>query len=474
MFLLPIYAQHIPIEVYGLLALFEIFQRFLLGTAGLKIDQALSRWYWDKDYENKRKSLFFTTYLFYIISSSLSLVIIYLMITYYSPEIFGIELSRLLIYTFLFDCFTALLVYPPLHLMRVQHKAFKNTKLNTLRFILVVTFTTYFVAFKKMDLSGIFLARAIAALAVFLLSGRYIIKNIEFQFQKKILKSMLSYAWPLILSTVSTLILTLSDRFIIKHFSTISDVGNYSLSYKISNIILVVVVNSFYQAYVHIFFKSLYTFGNERFYKKILTYFVFVAVAAGLFLALFSKEILQLLTGSNENYWRSYEIIPVLTIGVIFAGMKRQMGLIFLKEKRTLLLSMITIVVGIFNISMNIVFVPILGNLGAAITTATSQFFLFLAYYIYAQKLAPQSFEIGKIFKIFAVYVLIFFLSAFTKGLNIYWGIVVKVILLASMPFMLYLWNFFEDIEIKRIKQSWKKWRNPCNWFKNISDITFK
>jgi len=34
--------------------------------------------------------------------------------------------------------------------------------------------------------------------------------------------------------------------------------------------------------------------------------------------------------------------------------------------------------------------------------------------------------------------------------------------------------KFYEPIEIKRIKQSWKKWRNPNNWKENMSKIKIK
>jgi len=46
-----------------------------------------------------------------------------------------------------------------------------------------------------------------------------------------------------------------------------------------------------------------------------------------------------------------------------------------------------------------------------------------------------------------------------------------KLLLILSFPFILYLWNFYEPIEIQTIKGAWRKWRNPLNWKKNRSKI---
>jgi len=45
----------------------------------------------------------------------------------------------------------------------------------------------------------------------------------------------------------------------------------------------------------------------------------------------------------------------------------------------------------------------------------------------------------------------------------------IKVMFILIFPVSLFLWNFFEDIELIRIKEIFNKWKNPLLWKHNIN-----
>ena len=49
--------------------------------------------------------------------------------------------------------------------------------------------------------------------------------------------------------------------------------------------------------------------------------------------------------------------------------------------------------------------------------------------------------------------------------------LIVKLLLIASFPIILYWLHFYESIELERLGQFWTKWRNPLNWHKNLLKI---
>ena len=69
--LLPLYAKHLTIEDYGILGIIEISTQLLISIFGLALFQAFFRWYWDKNYEHKQESIFFTSLFFLILISIL-------------------------------------------------------------------------------------------------------------------------------------------------------------------------------------------------------------------------------------------------------------------------------------------------------------------------------------------------------------------------------------------------------------------
>jgi len=69
-----------------------------------------------------------------------------------------------------------------------------------------------------------------------------------------------------------------------------------------------------------------------------------------------------------------------------------------------------------------------------------------------------------KIFKIFLVGALLTLVAMAANNLPLLPAIGIKLVLIAIFPFLLYLWNFYEEIELVRLKEMWVKWRNPVNW----------
>ena len=62
--LLPLFVQKLSLSEYGILGILEVTVQILVSTFGLGIWYALERWYWDKDYLNKQKSMYFTVLAF--------------------------------------------------------------------------------------------------------------------------------------------------------------------------------------------------------------------------------------------------------------------------------------------------------------------------------------------------------------------------------------------------------------------------
>src|SRR6056297_2589370 len=59
--LLPLYTERLTVEEYGVLGTVEITIQILVALFGFSLFQALNRWYWDKGYQNRQKSIYFTT-----------------------------------------------------------------------------------------------------------------------------------------------------------------------------------------------------------------------------------------------------------------------------------------------------------------------------------------------------------------------------------------------------------------------------
>lgn len=471
--LLPLYTSTFSVAIYGVIALFDTISDFLLTFSSFGIVEALKRWYWDKDAKGKQESMFFTVLLFSFVSVLFFLGICYLLLAEYSFDMFGVLISKRTIWFFLGSVFTNVILQRMLILLRIQQKAFQNMIFNIVKLAFVLGSTIYFITVLKWGMDSVFISRLIGQSILLLVLLPLFVKNCKLKIEFKLLKDMLSYSWPLAISTSLGLILTLSDKWLLKGMASLDVVGNYALAFKISNIVKLLVVQSFAQAFVYIYFKQMDNKENYRFFSKSLTYFSFLLVALGLSIVLFSKEIIVLLA-QNADYYDSYKVLPFLILSVSFAGLRQMLVLPLNKYKKTKIISVITIGAGLLNIGLNIILIPAYGGVGAAIATALAQFMVVIIYLIMNRHFADYKYEIVKIVGLFGLGGVFAFAGMQLQGMDIAWRIALKFLMLISFPFVLRLLGFYEDIELLRIKQSWKKWRSPLRWKENFKNINLK
>ncbi|MDA3780918.1 MAG: polysaccharide biosynthesis C-terminal domain-containing protein, partial [Bacteroidales bacterium] len=164
----------------------------------------------------------------------------------------------------------------------------------------------------------------------------------------------------------------------------------------------------------------------------------------------------------------SSPIIYIIVISMYFSMLKEitVMGLSFVK--RTRIIGRVIIFITILNIVLNIIFIPLMGIIGAALATLLSQIGYFILVYFFAQKYYFIPYELKKVFLVLFVGIILFCLSKLTVVFNIYIAASIKLVLLFTFPFILYLFNFYEAVEIASIKGFYKKWKNSKNWKSNL------
>ena len=449
--LLPLYTTFFTLEQFGLLALYEITFEFLQLLSGLGVDNALLRWYWDEKAGYDKKSIFFNANLVSVITSIMIIVLGYFSIYGFSKTIFGENQSLSMITWFILSALSRVLIRQPLLLMRVQQQAVKQTILNITKVVFLIGFSYYTINYLQLGLKGIFMAELFANMLIAPYLIHYSFKNMRLKIEFKLIGEMLRFSLPLVTSWILTLVLTLSDRYIIKYFGNLAEVGIYSLAYKISNVIRVFVVHSFAQAYIPIYYKYMNDPEGEKFYKKSLTYYTFIAVIIALTLTIFGQEAIQIVAKSEE-FWASYKLLPYLVIGTIFAGFRQILVLPINKHKKTKVISITNFSAGVINIILNIILVPYTGPVGAALATGLANLFIVGIYYYHVNKLDNIRYEDWKIINAITVCIALSTGAMFVADMDSAPRLIIKALLFVSFPIIMYIMKFYDKDEIGQVK----------------------
>lgn len=450
--LLPLYTTYFSVGEYGILALFDTIVDFMNIFSAFGIVEALKRWNKQKEATGDPREVFSNVFYFSVLSAFMFSILLFLVLKKFSTLIFNSEFSNRFILIYILSIITNIILHRVFIQLRSQRLAKANMKFTIIRMSITCIANVILIVYLKMGIESVFLAKLIGNVFTLVLLLPMIIKNLVLRMNFPLLGEMLKFSLPLAVSSSISLIFTFSDRWLLKGLTTLSDVGQYSLAYKITNLIRFLAVNSFLQAYVYTFFDKMHNQEDYNFFKKIVTYFTFVVMLIGLLLVAFSKELILLLA-KDPDYYVSYTIIPILMMAILFSGLRQILVLPFYKYKESKYISLISIIAGVINISLNLIFIPIWQSYGAAAATAAAHLFVVFCLYHKGKKFSEFSYETGRVSVVILTGIAFILMLVWANKLETITSVILKLIIIISYLLVLYLGKFFAPKEIDAFKK---------------------
>lgn len=454
--LLPIYFHYLSIEEYGILALLEVTGQILLETLIISIPTAMMRWYSFAKDENEGKSIIFTSLIFIIAIAILSSLLLIPLSSFFARLI----LSD----TYYSQHFSVLFAYVSfsivnrliLNIIRVKQKSGFYVFISFARFLTILLLNIYFVAYLELGILGILYGLLIGQVVIIILSIKLVWKSIVFKFNYPALKEMLKYGFPLIFSTLSGMILTLGDRYLLKFFLGEAAVGIYSAGYKIASLVNIFINQPFQMGFLPIAFEQANKDNPQRFFSKILTYKTLLLSVVVIVISFFGGEVIFLIT-SNADYFKAIPLIPIIAFIFVVKGIQYVISLSFHIVNKTYYNALIVVSGSIINILLNILLLPLIGIIGSPISMIISFSLMIIATYYFSQREYFVPYEIKKIIIVLCIAIAYYFIGKEIEPLSLSLNFGIKLVSLFALPFILYGLNFFEKIELQRIKEALKK-----------------
>ncbi len=464
--LLPIYTKNISVQDYGILGVLEIID--LLGghILSVGIPQAILRWYNLAKEEIEKKKILFSSFGFILSVNVIFVALILLFHEKASSWLFSQSQFGSLLIIVSFSIIFTNLARIAQTLLRIEEKSVLYSISVLGQFTVSLILNIVFVAFWKWGIKGVLLANMISTGCLFLILLPYLIKKMAPKFDSLLLKEMLAFSYPFILTAIAVTILNMGDRYLLSKLSTLTEVGLYSLGYKYSNVLKIFVVDPFALGLPIIAWQIAHDEKKIRNYlSKISTYLSFVLLWIGLFITIYSKGILHLIA-LNKDYWDAYRVVPFLTLGVVFFGIQQVFYFSLQVPKKTKNISLIISLATLLNIISNLIFIPYWGMMASAVITVLSNVFAAALAYSQMRKHFRFDLEIVRLVKLFATASLLYSLSLWFDVYPTFWRISSKALLLLSYPFILYFLKFYDQVEIDKFIQTVKKISNPLKRFR--------
>ena len=249
-------------------------------------------------------------------------------------------------------------------------------------------------------LFGAIIGLLIEQIILLIITILIIISEIGFSFPKFIfIKNYLQFSVPMAPNGIIKWVTDSSDRYLIGYFLGLNSVGIYSAPYAIGSLILL-----FMKPLQQILFPEvtkLYDLGE---YEKVqlyisysIKYYLLITIPAVFGLSFLAKPIIQIV--ATSEFLSGWTIIPLIAISGLFGGVFQILINIPLLVKKTRFNLQIHFIAASSNIILNLLLIPHLGIIGAAISTLFSYSFMVIECYIISSKYLPIQIDYYTIIK---------------------------------------------------------------------------
>ncbi len=452
--LIPIYTnpQYLSHDDFGVLAILEATMLLLTSLLPMAMHSSISRWYWDKSFADKQKSIFFSSLLFLAIIIIPTSLILLLNSKSLSLIIFSSTDYSTILQLTVATASLSVINNQISNIIRLQSKSLFFSLTQVVKLLLNLGLIIWSIVYNHGGINEIWKANLISEILVCIIYIPFTLKNISFTFESRIIKDMFSYGYPLMLSSTAAVILTVTDRYMLNSMVGLVDTGIYSLGYRIANTLQIVVAASIGNALIPIRMKKINDPNHHRFYSKNVTYVSLVFSFFLLLLSLFSLEILNIFTKSDV-YLESNFIIPLIAFSLLFKQLKNYTTIGIIIKKKTKILGILTFITSLINIALNYLFISRWNFYGAAIATLLSQAFLYLAIVFVSHNIYPIRYEWRKLCILILTTLTYLCLGLLISNLPSTYRVLLKGLFMLSFPFTLYFLNFYERIEIDTVKK---------------------
>lgn len=436
--LLPIYSNLISPDQFGKYSLLISFSVILSALYQLGFPSGLSTFYIEEKNDASKKVIFSTSINILVINSIVLSIIIFLFARIISGLLLGDEGYYNLIQLIFISLIIETVSTQIFQLLKTKEESKKTVVYFAVGTIINFLLNLLLIIEFKLGIYGIILAQVISSILVFAILTPSVKADYKFLIDSHIAKKLFIFCFPIFIAGIFHYGIDVIDRFLLNNYFNQEVVGVYSFSYRIAMVMNLFVI-SFRTAWIP---HSLNLYHSKKYsesFGKSFSNLVAVSLALLIFGTLFSDDLFNVKIGGKYFFDPAYAdglvIIPFVLVGYLFNGIGSFFFVYPLTENRSVHFVYADGLGLLINISSNILLIPHLGMIGAAIATSIS--YIASASYLY---LVSRKFLIVNYQKKQLVKLILITISVLATGIvlkQIYADIILIILFTVSVSIIL-------------------------------------
>lgn len=386
--LIPLYTKNLTPEMYGAWALITLCGTLAGVVFYLGVSSALARSYYDYPEGPGRKAAVNTALLMTALGAAAQIAVGLIWGDRLSVAVFGTaEFAphvRLALVGAAFGFLNQLFYV----LLRFERRSTAVIALNLGSLLSGICLIVYLLLVRELGVLAPVLGEALNQLLLLAALGWTCRNWIGGGISRREVRLQLAFGLPTVMTGLMYYLHTAGDRFWIKKYGDLADVGVYALAARIGMLIQVLLIIPFGQIWTPVRLEMKDKPGAAEFFGRVLTYYLLAGLTFALTLTLFSPEVVGLLA-RQADYAAAARAVPLVVCAHLIYGLIGVLdaGIIF--SRRIYLTATMAAIALAANAASNIVLVPRLGFMGAGCSLLISMSVFSIGIGLVSNRLFP-------------------------------------------------------------------------------------
>ncbi len=456
--LIPLYTRFLTPDDYGVMALVSMYTQVMFVLMNLGQSFSLFRFYYDHDSDTARER---------VVAAAMWIVFLFALPLAAVPLLYSEPLAELVLgdraLWFLMAIGTGtvlckVLLRMPFSLLRAGDQARRYATWSITRNGLTTLLAVVLVAGVHLGATGVVLSQFLGELIMCVLLTGVTFRMLRAGFHWSDIKAQLLYGLPMIPSGAAAFALDLVDRWFLKHYYSVAEVGVYSLGYRLGEI-LTFAVTAFQLSWPQFLFANRKQPDAPELYAHMTSYYTALIFFLWLGLSVAAPELLRLM--ATPAYYAAASVIPVIGFALALDGLTFMVNIGVLFTKKTVLRTIAITAAATVNIALNFLLIPTYGMMGAAWATLAGFLVQLTLTLVLSLREYPVPYRYGRLATIVGAALAIYLVSTAVTLESLAASIVLKSLLIAAYPLFLVVTGLFEREDLLDAL-SWAQTRVPA------------
>ena len=290
----------------------------------------------------------------------------------------------------------------------------------------------------------VFISNLLASLITLVLLLPEIFK-ISLQFDKKLLKQMLSYGFPILIVGLTGMVNQNIDKVLIpflvpENQDPMFQLGIYGANYKLA-VLMNMFIQAFRYAFEPFFFAREGSKDDPKIYAVVMKYFVIFGLIIFIGMVLFIDVIKVIV---DSEYHQGLKVVPIVLMANLFYGMYFTLSLWYKLTDKTRYGAYMALIGATITLVLNLALVPVMGYMGSAIAVFVCFLVMLVISYFLGQKHFPVPYDLKRIGSYFLAAMVIVGIAQFTLDLQVLIKYSINLVLVMAFIVLVFKWEINE------------------------------